>query len=221
MSSVDYIPASDADFLLWVQAFSGGISADPAAFMMTPAQAADIAAKVALFTAALATATFEGTRTKGTIASKDDARSICESLCRQYAVDIKNNVGISDEDKIDIGVRPINPDRERIDPPTTQPLLNIVGGLPGTQTVRYADSATPDSGRRPYGVVSMQLFRGIGDDELPVQQCQFFGNISRNPVDVEFSADDDKKTATYYGRWVTARGEVGPMSMPVSLTIAA
>ena len=40
MSSVDYIPASDADFLLWVQAFSSGISADAAAFMMTPAQAA-------------------------------------------------------------------------------------------------------------------------------------------------------------------------------------
>jgi hypothetical protein len=40
---------------------------------------------------------------------------------------IKENTGITDQDKIDIGVRPINPDREPIDCPTTPPLINVLG----------------------------------------------------------------------------------------------
>ena len=34
-------------------------------------------------------------------------------------------------------------------------------------------------------------------------------------------AKDNKKIATYWGRWANSKGQVGPWSLPVSMTIAA
>jgi hypothetical protein len=222
MPSNDYIPANDAQFSLWAQAFANGISANSALYMLTPAQAASIQSVTDNFVAALLVATTEATRTKATIIAKDNARSVCESLCRQYAILIKNNVGIDDADKVNIGVRPINPDREPIECPQTSPLLNIIGNTPGSQTVVYADSLTPDSKARPFGASELQLFRVIGNVEsAPLSEANFLGKFTRNPIAVEFSEADDGKIATYYGRWASVRGETGPWSLPVSMRIAA
>ena len=222
MPSTDYIPRNDDAFRTWAETFSTNISLNPAVFMLTPAQAASIAATVTDFVNKLAIASNDATRTRQTIADKDDARSVCENMCRQYAIDIKNNEGITDGDKLSIGVRPINPDREPIDPPTSQPLINVLGNLPGVQTLVFADSNTPDSKAKPFGVTDLQLFRGIGETpEMPLAQCQFYGKITRNPIDVMFDETDDGKIATYYARWATQRGETGPWSVPVSFRIAA
>ena len=218
----DYIPQTDEGFRTWAENFAQSISLDPAKFMLTAAQAASIQSVVDDYVAKLAIATNEFTRTSVTIADKDDALSAAKSLCRQYAIDIKFNAGIADGDKIGVGVRPVNPDREPIDVPTTPPLLNIVGQLPGQMTLRYADSSTPDSPSRPFGAASLQLFLGITPEEdAPIASCQFAGVYTRNPIEIEFNEADDKKSATFYARWCSAKGEVGPWSLPVSMTIAA
>jgi hypothetical protein len=218
----DYIPAPDDAFRTFAENFAANITANPGAYMLTPGQAASIQGVVDTFVAKLAIATNELTRTKTTIAAKDDARSIAEHMIRQYAIDIKFNEGIPDGDKMAIGVRPINPSREPIAAPTSQPLISVLGNLPGVQSLRYADSNTPESRSKPFGVTELQLFRGIGDTEsLPLTECQFYAKITRNPVEVEFDEADDGKIATYYARWATAKGEVGPWSVPISFRIAA
>lgn len=218
----DYIPSNDDGFRTFAENFAGNITAAPAAYMLTPGQAASIQGVVDTFVAKLAIAQNELTRTKSTIADKDDARSIAESLIREYAIDIKNNDGIPDAQKLAIGVRPINPSREPIAAPSSPPLLNVLGNLPGVQSLRYADSNTPDSRSKPFGATELQLFRGIGDTEsLPLAECQFYAKITRNPIEVDFSEADDGKIATYYARWANAKGETGPWSVPVSFRIAA
>lgn len=218
----DYIPSSDSGFREWAETFAQKLTADPALYMMTPAEAVSVDNAVDDFVAAYMIAIAPETRTKGTVASKDDARSIAESLCRQYAILIKDNAGITDEDKIDAGVRPVNPNREPIDCPTTPPLINVLGNLPGTQTIRYADTTTPDSGAKPFGASELQLFRGVGDVEsMPLSQCQFYGKFTRNPIDVDFTEEQDGLIATYYARWASVRGDVGPFSIPISFRIAA
>ena len=218
----DYIPAEDAGFRTWAENFASNLSTNPALYMLTAAQAASVQGVVDDFVAALAVATNENTRTKPTIIAKDNARSVAESLCRQYAILIKDNTGIDDADKVAIGVRPNNPDREPIECPQTAPLLNILGNTPGSQTLRYADTTTPDSKAKPFGATELQLFRAIGTEEpAPLSAAQFYAKVTRNPVAVEFSEADDGKIATYYARWASARGEVGPWSLPVSMRIAA
>lgn len=222
MPNDDYIPRNDDAFRTYAANFASRLTANPALYMITPGQAATVQAVVDDYVAKYTIAAEPITRTKQTIIDKDDARSVAETMIRQYAIDVKNNEGITDGDKVNLGVRPINPDREPIDPPTTQPLLNVLGALEGMQTLRYADANTPDSAAKPYGVIGLQLFRGVGETEpIPKEQCQFLGSFTRNPVDVMFDDADDGKIATYYGRWATAKGEVGPWSVPVSFRIAA
>jgi hypothetical protein len=129
--------------------------------MLTAPDAAAIAAAVAAFDTALTTANNPATRTAVTVAAKDDARTAAEQICRQFAILIKFNAGISDPDKIAIGVRPVNPNREPINAPATSPLLNIIAATPGKQTLRYADSLTPDSPAKPAGASELLLFRAI------------------------------------------------------------
>ena len=222
MATEDYIPAEDAQFRSWAEAFSAGISANSALYMLSPAQAASIASVVGQFVDALAVSSNQATRTRVTVAEKDDARSVCETLCRQYAMLIKENGGIADADKISIGVRPVNDSREPIECPQTSPLISILGNTPGQQELRYADTTTPDSRKKPFGASELQLFVATGTAEnAPLADAKFYGKFTRNPVVVDFDAADDGKVATYYARWASARGEVGPWSLPVSMRIAA
>lgn len=222
MASDDYIPAPDADFRTWAESFRDGINADPGKYFLTTTDATTITSVVDDFVDKLTISSNEMTRTKVTIADKDDARVTCEELLRQYAIDIKNNEGISDGDKIAIGVRPINTNREPIDAPGTSPLLNILGATPGNQTLRYSDTLTPDSRSKPFGVIGLELYRGLTDEgEAALSACQFTGLQTRNPIDSEFDEAEDGKMATYYARWVNAKGEAGPWSLPVSMRVAA
>lgn len=217
-----YIPAEDANALVWMQVFAAGITASPALYALTVADALAISRAVDKFDAAYIVAIDPATRTAVTVAAKDDARTSAEQVCRQFATLIKYNAGISDPDKIAIGVRPVNPDRDPINVPDTSPLLNIIGCTPGSQTVRYADTNTPDSGAKPFGASNMQLFVAV--DDVPItdpEAALFHGAFTKNPIGVGFTAADDGKMATYFARWASRKGEVGPWSLPVSMRIAA
>jgi hypothetical protein len=54
-------------------------------------------------------------------------RNSAEQICRQYALLIKFNAGISNPDRIAIGIRPVNPARSPINVPDSSPLFNILG----------------------------------------------------------------------------------------------
>ena len=222
MPSDDYVPHDDDAFRTFAENFASGVSTAPSLYMLTSGQAASIQSVTDDFVEKLAISSNQSTRTRHTIADKDDARSICESLIRQYAMLIKDNGGISDGDKINIGVRPVNPSREPIECPQTSPLLSILGATPGVQTLRYADTTTPDSKAKPFGASELQLFVAIATTEpAPVADARFYGKFTRNPVAVQFDESDDGKIATYYARWASVRGEVGPWSLPASMRIAA
>jgi hypothetical protein len=191
-------------------------------YLLSSPDAVTIAAAVEAFATALAVSSDPATRTAVTVAQKDDCRISAEQICRQYAILIKYNAGVSDPDKIAIGVRPVNPNREPINCPQTSPLLSVIAATPGVQTLRYADSTTPDSAAKPFGATELQLFRAIGT--VPITDpgaASFYGKFTKNPIGVDFAAADNGKQATYFARWASRRGQTGPWSAPVSLAIAA
>jgi len=97
MAGTDFIPASDEGFRTYANNFASNISADPGLYMLSVAQAASIQTAVDQFDAAFVTANNELTRTKPTITAQDNARSIAETMIRQYAAMIKPNTGITDD----------------------------------------------------------------------------------------------------------------------------
>ena len=218
----DYIPAQDAQALAFMQTFAAGLSASPATYFVSVADATAVQNAVDAFAAAHADAVDPAQRTPVVVALKDEMRNAAAQLVRQFAVLIKYNAGISNPDKIAIGVRPVNPNREPINCPQTSPMLNVVAATPGAHTLRYADSLTPDSPARPFGASELQLFVAIAEEIVTdPDDAKFYNKFTRNPVAVGFDADDNGKQATYFARWAGRRGDFGPWSAPVTLAIAA
>jgi hypothetical protein len=218
----DFIPQSDDDCLAWMNQFSGVILADAPRYMQQPSDANTIASAVQEFAAALLVTKDKNTRTPATTAIKEIKRAAAEGVCRQYAGLIKRNGGISDADKIAAGVPPMNNSRESIEAPTTYPIVSVYGALTNSHTLRYHDQTTPDSSRKPAGVTQIQIFMVVGTaDEPSPESAKYYGTFTRSPIGVALDPADRSKVATYFGRWVTAKGLVGPWSPPTSMTIAA
>jgi hypothetical protein len=218
----DYIPTQDAQALAWMQNFAAKMTANPATYMISPAEAAGIANAVDEFAAAYADALDPEQRTPVAVAIKDEARNAAEQLCRQYATLIKFNAGIGDPDKIAAGVRPVNPNRNPIECPQTAPKINVVAATLGVHTLKFADSLTEESGAKPFGASELQLFVAIGDQPIfNVDDARFYNKFTRNPLAVAFAHQYNGKQATYFSRWAGRRGDVSPWSNPVSMAIAA
>lgn len=217
-----YLPATDSEARDWMNTFAAGIAASPATYGLAAADASAIQAAVDAYNAAYLIAVDPATRTPVTVNQKDTARNAAEQIGRQYAVIIKHDAGISDADKIAIGVRPVNPDREPIQCPQTSPILAVIASTPGAQTLRYSDSMTPDSAAKPFGATELLVFVAVGATAATdPAQAKFLGKFTKNPIAVAFEAADNGKQATYFARWASRRGDVGPWSAPVSLAIAA
>ena len=218
----DFIPRSDALALGFLQTFAGNIDLSPATYQMSLVEAAALVAAVNLFAVAYADSIDPLQRSPVKTAVKVETRANCENLVRRYASLIKYNGGISSAAKLAIGVNPVNPARSRVDVPASSPLLNVIGATPGSQTVRYADSTTPDRAARPFGAASLQLFVAIAAGPVAhAEEAQFYGLFTKNPIAVGFDGADDGKVATYFARWNDRRGQTGPWSFPVSMRIAA
>lgn len=215
------IPVEDGaarDFFINVAAI---ISADPAKYLLqgTDADALMLAAQD--YADAYTLATNKPTRNELSIIQKDEQRNSCEALFRLYLMQIKFNMAISTEDKSAVGVRQPNPSRTRRDVPASLPSLMIVGALPGSQTLRFKEAEAAGNAK-PFGAQTLELRVAIAETAVTdVELAKPCGLFSRNPIGVAFEPEDNKKIATYFARWANVRGQVGPWSSPVSMTIAA
>jgi hypothetical protein len=220
---MDYIPTKDSDALSWLRNFAAKLTISPATYLVSPADALAVTAAVNLFDTALTLLEDPLQRNKINVIAKDDARTAAEQMCRQYAMQIKTSAAISDADKVEIGVRPPTTVREPIPPPTSSPVLNIFGAGYATHTVTFKDSATPaESRQKPYGVKQLQLYYSIAEGPVTdPEAAKFHGLHTRSPIGIAFDPDDAGKKVTYFARWCTIKGEVGPWSAPVNMAIAA
>ncbi|HMO27314.1 MAG TPA: hypothetical protein PKB10_13705, partial [Tepidisphaeraceae bacterium] len=64
----------------------------------------------------------------------------------------------------------------------------------------------------------LQVFRVVGDaPALSPEQASYYRGVSRSPMRVAYTSADNGKVITYFARWVSRRGEVGPWSKPLSV----
>lgn len=134
---------------------------------------------------------------------------------------IKANMGVTNEDKIALGLHVDDPTRTPVPAPTTAPLLMITGAFSGTHELRYADETTPASRRKPEGVMQLQLSMVVGDGPATDPgDARLVGLYTKQPITVEHEPEHAGRTATFFGRWITRKGLVGPWSLPEAMTIA-
>lgn len=217
----DYIPQTDAGFRDWLANFSTLISADPSRYGLEASDAAIIASMNTSFAAVYVQCQSPATRTGGLVTQKDALRASATASCRIYAMQIKANQGVDNQDKLQLGLHINDPTPTPIPVPTTAPLLNIVSMFSGSHELRYADELTPASKKKPAGAIQLELYVHVGPTPTTdYLQASFAGVYTKNPIQYEFTPDQANMTASYFARWRTQRGLVGPWSLPVAMGIA-
>lgn len=226
LANVSFLNNTAHNALNQLQTFSTVLSADPALYGFNAAVAADVAVLVDAFATEFALAGVdnrqavnEGGYTKPGRAALQAARDAAVSAIRPMMFQIHANPGISDEDKLLIGVVPVNNSRTPIFVPTTAPIVSFKFASMGSHTLSFADENTPASARKPFGAAGMQLFVGIGPEPTPLNLLRFSQNVTRNPIVQGFEPEDAGLLATYAARWYGKRGDLGPWSQTVNATI--
>jgi hypothetical protein len=224
------IPRSTAaETLAWGQTFVAGIEASPGTYQVDTPTVVQLRTLIDDYQAAYdeagvlqRVAVQPETYTKGRRAAMYTARSNFLGLASQLAVQIQVNSAISDQDKVAIGVQPRNSMRTPIPPPSTAPLIDIIAMTSGLHQLEYADTTTPSSRAKPFGVAGLQLFVAITEAEVTptFPDADFYGLFTKSPVQVAFDPTDATKKATYWARWMNRKGQEGPISGAVSGIIA-
>lgn len=219
--STSYIPTSDSGFKDWLLNFSTLISADPSKYGLDASDATIIGNLYTAYAAAYQTVQSPSTRTPNAVAQKDALKASAIGSCRVYAMGIKTNIGVDNNDKIALGIHVNDPTPSPIPAPETAPLLNIVSAFSGVHQIRFADENTPASRRKPAGAIQIELYVHVGPSATAnPADADFVGAFTKNPILHEFDATDASKIASYFARWRTLRGLVGPWSLPVAMGIA-
>lgn len=215
-----YIPPKDSDFLAWCTNFDNLITATPAAYGLVPADAAAITAVVAPYQAAQAVVDNPATKTSVTVADKNNAKQAALVILRTYASQIRLNAGVTDGDKLALGLNLPNNSPSPIPAPTSSPIVTIIGATPGQLTMRFADSNTPDKRSKPQGAISMQLFLAVATASTSdPTDASFYANVTKQPFAIDFDNTQAGKVATIFGRWQTRTGLVGPWSTGASFVV--
>ena len=224
----NYMGSTDAAQVSWLRTFADALVASPATYDVDALDASTLEALVDVAEASFAVGGTTGrarnnpaTYTPVTVAQFAADLAAAKGMAAPLAMQIRQNLGVLDADKIAAGIRPLNPSRTPIPVPTSVPLLNVLFAGPGTHTLEFADSDTPSSKQKPFGAVGLQLFVAVGTAAvIDPGAANYLLTSSRNPVFASFDIADNGKIATYFGRWLTRRGQEAPWGSPAAMTIA-
>jgi len=211
--ATNYIPSSDTVFALWLANFASLITTDPTAYGLVIGDATNIQAQADAFAVAFAASSNPATRTAPTVAAKDQARAAAEFVVRPYAMTVNANPAVSDMQRADLGltIRKLVP--TPVPTPTTAPALTLVMATPGVLHLDYRDSATPDSKKKPYGTIGVELYAAVGLVPAVAPAAADYRLLAtKSPVLVPFDAADAGKLATFYARFITSGGSNGVSS---------
>lgn len=217
----DYIPRTDAGFRSWLQNFSSLIAQNPSQYGLTAADATVISGHYTAYNPLWEQCQQPSIRTTSLIQQKDAVKASAVASCRVYAMIIKNNMGVDEQAKSALGLHINDTTPSPVPVPSTAPIIMITGSFSGEHILRYADETTPASRRKPEGVQFIEIYRNVAAGPDPVQaNAVSVGLFGKQPIQISQDQADAGKTATYFGRWVNTRGEKGPWSLPVAMTIA-
>jgi hypothetical protein len=220
MPAAPYIPNKEADLVNWANNFSTLITAAPSTYGLVSGDAVAIAAVVDAYDAAYALAIDPPTRTKPTVAAKDAARQAMLDVVRGYAIQIRNNAGVTNEDKADLGLTLPDPTPTPVPPPNTSPILSIPFATPLQLTLRFADQNTPDKRAKPPQITGLEV-RAVASATVVADPAAipFYGIATRQPFALNFDSSDAGKQAYVAGRWLNSKGQAGPWSNIATFTI--
>lgn len=226
---MESIPRNTAIATLeWLEAFVATLAANPANYMLQPAQVTALTNLVVLYRQRFDVAGVVNRLavnpagyTQPNRAAMYDARAAALEVAGAYATQIQNNPGISDANKLAAGVLPKNFTRTARPVPTSTPLLTIAGYQPRAHDLSWAQSDQPTITRLPIGANAVMLRALVAT--TPPAQPESMPTVGIMPRALyrtpQWPESLRGQTAYYAAQWMGARGELGPLSPMINAVI--
>jgi len=228
MAQPPYIPTQQSKLVTWAENFSTLISASPSTYGLQAADAATIASYVNAFTNAYAQSTkgSPSTRTPAAVTATNNAQAAMLGIVRTYAQQIRNNMGVTSENKQAIGLNVPSSSRTPIPVPSTAPVIAITGSTPLTFTMTIKDATAPASPRKKaVGARSYAIFYTLTPVSAPAPTTPSSTVLvvgTKTPFPASFPTGSSGQNATLWGAWqgravgTPAGSTFGPVSNPIT-----
>ena len=225
MAQPYFLPRKDATLASWSGNFSTLITATPTAFGLLAGDATALATLQAAFVAKLGIASTPNTRTPTSIMAKDTARAQLRADIQALVKRIQATLSVTAEQKTALAITVPDHVRTPVTPPTTKPVLALSAIESRGLRIRLTDELTPTRRAKPSGVAGAEVYTfaaaaGVtppGD----MTAWSYQGLARKADYQVSFDIADVGKTAYVRAVWTNTRSEDGPVSEPITATIAA
>ena len=216
----DYIPHADATFDTWQINYVTYFVANAAALGFDPlGDVATINAAQTAWDGSYAAHTTAQAAAKSATSIKETDRDGLIDVVRAFTGQIQANPAITDVQRAALGITIADTIPTPVGPPTTRPVLEVDTSQRLQITVSFRDEFALDKAK-PDGVSGCEIWTKIGDPApIDLDETAYQATDTRTPHLLSFDGADGGKTAHIIGRWVSTRGEPGPISETVSATI--
>jgi hypothetical protein len=219
MKSKDLDRLPDHELLAEVRLMNNNASGDEATYGLTAAMTAALTALLDGFEDDLATMETAQAAEAAAVGAKNNRRALIIETVRKLMALIRGTVG-NDPDKLGrVNLDTLDETRTRAGAPESVPFALIdLGKL--RHTVNFRDAATPDTDKKPAGILGAEIWYKIGGS-APVdnKECQFLALDTATPYVVTFDGADTGKTVYYLLRWQSKNGDKGDWSDIAQATV--
>lgn len=226
-----YMPDSDSGKKTWMERFIAKLESDPQRYgFADPRMFEYYQRTIRTYIKAVDAVANPATCTPGAVKEKNNARKEAVRMCRDFAMQLKWDSTLTIAEKIALGIHvdEASPPPEHAKLPEGAlpgslgcPDLVVLSSPNGGHVIRYRDIMTP-SKAKPKGVSHLLLFAAIGEKpRMRRTHARLLGAYTKRPFEIMYPVDCgiEGLYVTYYGRWLTTRGEMSPWSRGVSKII--
>lgn len=224
-----YMPDSDIGKKTWMERFITKLESDPQRYgFADPRMFEYYQRTIRTYIKAVDAVASPATCTPGAVKEKNNARKEAVRMCRDFAMQLKWDSTLTIAEKIALGICADEAPSEAAKLPGGVlpgslgcPDLVVLSSPNGGHVIRYRDIMTP-SKAKPKGVSHLLLFAAIGEKpRMRRTHARLLGAYTKRPFEIMYPMDCGLEClyVTYYGRWLTTRGEMSPWSRPVSKII--
>jgi hypothetical protein len=152
---------------------------------------------------------------------KNADRTPLRAEARELARIINAFPGITNAQRIDLGLTPREGTISPLNPPAECPSLRVVSAIGRILKFKLQGQDTSRRGK-PEGVAGATLFSFVGDEApADIGQWKFEGSITRTEFDIEFPPTVAAGSKVYLcAFWFSPRSQSGPACEPVAAYIA-